>query len=124
MTSDEENEKLNEQYFKDAKEKFGNKVVIDYLHIGDRELFEFNQQKKCNLTQWDFRNYGRQVWMVDNKCPICGADLFGILGSFSWLIKHGIGTCSACKKIEFRLYHYLGKGDEKVRLELLSIVEF
>jgi len=74
------------------------------------------------LTKKEMERYPAQAWLVtDYKCPNCDADLFGLFGSFTWGMIHGIGFCSHCKKVELRYYHYPIKNK---RFELLSVCGF
>lgn len=111
-----------EEFFKIAKEKYGDKIIINRIGITDENPDRYNSQMGTSFTADDFYNYGEHVWVTDSdKCPECNIDLSGIFGSFEWGIVHGEGNCSACGTA-FRLYHYI-KNNEKP-LILLSLIGF
>jgi hypothetical protein len=111
-----------EEFSKDAKEKFGDKVSWNLLRVNEESLKVLNDSLKSNLTQKDFDDYGPQVWVIGNKCPNCGAELWGIFGYFEWSISHGEGICGNCREVDFRFYHYIGK--DRIRIEILSLIGF
>jgi hypothetical protein len=119
-------EQTIEEFAQLAEEKFGEKVMYAPININEKTLDLINNRPNPNyekrelLTKEDFTNYPKQVWLVGNKCPICGSDLLGIFGVFEWGIIHGTGFCSSCNKINFQFYHYI-KG---FRFEAFSIIAF
>jgi hypothetical protein len=97
------------EFYNLACGKFGaDKFSIKPIQISDESLDRFKVDFNApDVTREQIEHY-RQVWLKENKCPNCGADLTGLFSSFNWGIVHGEGYCSECKKVEFRLYHYIG----------------
>lgn len=98
----------NKEFFESAKKEFGDKINIITLDIPQEQIDKVNEQCSCHLTSEDLKNYGEQAWLMENKCPVCGAELLGFFGSFEWGIAHGVGHCSNCNKVSLRYYHYIG----------------
>ena len=98
-----------DEFAKLAIEKYGDKVFCCSIKTSQNTLDRINTvfESIPLITQKDFDDYGKYVWLRDDKCPECDADLLGLLGSFSWGIVHGIGNCSHCNKTMFRYYHYI-----------------
>ena len=120
------------EFFKEAKEKFGNKIVIKQLTMtgeaGEKLL------SATGITKEEVEKYPEQAWIPTTEkehkyksgylCPACERPLGGLLGSFSWGIAHGQGYCQGCKKAHFQLYHYIGKSSGCMPLELFSLIGF
>ena len=106
------------------KIEIGDKVMYASINIDDDTLSVINEQQtkrlQKSITKEDVQNYPKQVWLLENKCPICGSDLMGLFGSFKWDLRHGIGFCSECNKINFQFYHYI----KDFRFEAFSVIEF
>lgn len=107
----------HEGFAKRANEKYPGKFYDGVLEVSDETLQELNETIKPDppLTREDFINYGPQLWLLEPKCPECNSDLGGFLGTFSWVIEHGVGECCECGLL-FRYYHYIRAGDSKTRL--------
>jgi hypothetical protein len=111
-----------EEFSKLAVEKFGDKVVCNKIRISQENLDKLNESFDAKLTQQDFEDYGPKVWLLENKCPNCGTNLFDLFGSFAWGIVHGQGYCTECNDVEFQYYHYIGK--DRFKLCMLSLSGF
>lgn len=111
----------DEEFLELAEKEFGKKFSYHGIHVSDENLTKFNQDREYHLTSEDFLNY-KQIWLVENKCPNCGSPLGGLFGSFRWSLTHGVGYCSECKKVDFRLYHYIG--DCKTPITAYSLIGF
>ena len=102
------------EFNKAAKKQFLKKIRIGRLkcsgEIADR----------LGLNRLKIERYPAQAWLVDTKCPVCGTEVMGLFGSFSWDLCHGEGYCSNCKKAHFRYYHYIQKGKPPLKLLALS----
>lgn len=92
------------EFIEDAKAKFGDKILTGPITVTSETTEQFG------ITQEDADKYGPQAWLKDNsKCPICGKELFGFFGTFQWGMANGVGECSACHKVQLRLYHRIGE---------------
>ena len=114
-------EYTTQEFYDLATKEFGEKFTIKTIQMSDEDLVKFNTEFNCNVTINEIQEY-EQVWLLEDKCPQCGSELFGLFGSFTWEIVHGIGHCSECKSVQFRYYHYIG--DCKSPIKALSIVGF
>ena len=114
-------EETLEEFYNMAVEEFGEKFTIKTIQISDNDLMKFNSEFQSNVTRNEIEEY-KQVWLLENKCPKCGAELFGIFGSFTWELVHGYGYCSECKSVQFKYYHYIG--DCKHPIKALSLSGF
>ena len=110
-----------EEFAKLAAEKFGDKVIFSGIKTNQSDLDLYNAELGTNYTVENFENY-KQVWVVEDKCPSCGSILLGFFGSFTWGIAHGFGFCSACKKVEFKYYHYIG--NSRIPLKAMALDGF
>lgn len=106
-----------EQFYEAAEKEFGDNIKIDVIPITDEA------KAKYGIEQKDIDEYGKHAWIVGDRCPKCGTRLFGLSGSFSWGIQHGVGNCSNCG-IALRLYHYIKTKNGETRVERLSVVGF
>ena len=111
-----------EEFFKLAKETFGDKVSVNGLTISDENLAKLNSAPRTCFSRDDIESYGEHVWLIGNDCPRCGESLYGLFGVFQWGIVHGKGTCSNCKKVEFQYYHYVSDNSEPIKL--FSVIGF
>jgi hypothetical protein len=116
-----ENEMTMEAFVECANKEFGDKIKFSGIDITPEDLELLNQDFSSTLTIDDFQNY-KQVWILDNKCPVCGTDLLGLWGSFKWGLRHGYGVCSECNKIDIKYYHYIG--DLKKPIAALALTGF
>jgi len=111
-----------DEFVKLAKEKFGDKVYIGKIIIGDENLDAVGKYLNYNITKEDLENYGNKVWLIEPKCPNCGSDLDDVFDGFKWGLAHGYGFCSHCNSVDFQYYHYII--DSKRPLELFAISGF
>ena len=100
-----------------ASKKFGDKVQITSIKV-EESVEEIEQRVRA--TKEEIEAYPKQAWLKETKCPNCDAELMGLFGMFQWGIAHGIGFCGKCKKVDFKFYHYIGKG----KIDHLAIVGF
>lgn len=110
-----------EDFYKAATEKFGEKFTIKEIQVTDEQLDNFNAQSTVKITRENIQEY-KECWLLENKCPNCGAELGGLFGSFEWGIVHGVGKCSECNEVSFRLYHYIG--GSRIPIEAFSLIGF
>jgi hypothetical protein len=96
-----------EEFYDLAIKEFGEKFTMKPIQISDDNLIKLNSEFGSTLTKEQISEY-KQVWLLENNCPACGAPLGGLFGSFEWGIRHGEGDCSECHKIILKLYHYIG----------------
>ena len=118
-----------EEFAELAMKEFPGKLKVCEIPIDNETLISYNKSNKTHLTLDDFKNYGNQIWLLENKCPRCGCDLSGLFGSFRWELAHGKGYCSDCEEehdsvMIFRYYHYVGSGDNKGLVTGFSLVGF
>lgn len=125
----DEQKQQEEEFFKKAKEKFGDKIRVSLL-CDNQELFDqFLSQYdpiegvgKPTFTFEDVEKYGKQAWLTNNNhCPNCESPSGGFFGTFEWGFVHGVGHCSECG-VMFRNHHYFG--DDRTPLILLSVEGF
>jgi hypothetical protein len=110
-----------EEFYDLATKEFGDKFTIKSIQITDENLDKFNGEHNCHVTKEEIEDY-KQVWLLENKCPKCDADLFGFFGTFTWGLAHGYGYCEGCNTVSFKYYHYIG--DCKTPLQALSLSGF
>jgi hypothetical protein len=110
-----------EDFYNLATEKFGEKFSIKPIQVTDEDIEKINKDHHSKLTKEDFDNL-KEVWLLENKCPNCGADLSGFFSSFTWELRHGYGYCNECKEVSFKLYHYVG--DSRVMIQAYALTGF
>jgi uncharacterized protein (UPF0212 family) len=100
-------EETFDTYAKAAIDRFGDKVTIELVTVPDDVVAVMlaNGWTQENINE--LKAY-QQVWIKNEKCPNCGTHLNEIFGGFTWGIVHGEGTCSNCRKVSIRFYHYFG----------------
>lgn len=107
-----------EEFFKIAKEKFGDKIVVHTLGIYEEDLPRFNKDCGTDFTLDDFLAYGEHAWVKgEGNCPKCGDPTSWCL---SWSLQHGVMHCG-CGAL-FRYYHYLKPNTKPIRA--LSLIGF
>lgn len=104
------------EFIEAAKERYGEKVAV----LDREELTKVASEKAGYDVGPMVEKWGDMLVMPGDKCPECGWDLGGILGSFQWGIVHGEGFCANCRKTEFRLYHCLKDQDRLTFFELIG----
>jgi len=107
-----------EEFAINATARYGDKVNVNKLNVS-QETIDGLIEHGYNIIKEDFDNY-KQVWLLENKCPECGAELLGLFGSFQWALRHGEGVCSNCKEVYFQYYHYIGECKKPLELFALS----
>ena len=113
-----------ELFQKQAAEFFGAKVMVGPIIINENILSAVNEHYHTNYTTQEFIDYGTHVWLLGDKCPVCGANLLGLFGSFEWGIRTGCGSCSSCNRVEFRYVHYIPHGKKSFPFHGFSIIGF
>jgi hypothetical protein len=119
----DEHEMTFEEFAQKAKERFGDKV--SYLPIVIPEEI----RAKMRAANWPEKTIDeipkiQAVWLIGQICPICGEPLNNLFGGFEWGIVHGVGTCSSCRKITLRYYHYVGEGEDRRCFTSFSVEGF
>lgn len=70
-------------------------------------------QKELDKTVQSCNEYFKRFIKPTENCPLCGATIGGIFGTFEWGIAHGEGGCSNCG-YPARAYHNIeGMGSIK-----------
>jgi hypothetical protein len=110
-----------EVFAKAAEEQFGDKVSSKPIHINKEDLNDLCEHLGVDITEEYLNNY-HQVWILDGKCPNCGAELLGLFGSFKWGLVHGEGYCSNCNSVNLKYYHYFN--ESKKPLMMMSLIGF
>lgn len=106
----------NEEFFKTAKERFGDKIYCGKINIKDPDTMKY-----LGYSEDAIKSYPEQAWVLDNsKCPNCNAELLGLFGSFQWDLTHGYGHCDNCNKVEFKYYHYIEDKKPALRAFVVS----